>query len=108
MLKICLLLSLISHAHCIFLNQLNNFRIAGNTYQILYNTTESDCICAIMSSNKMMSSFNYLSNNQTCQLFYTNDTTVTYEWDPSSSIIYTDQSVVFSTFSKSPEGVKIF
>ncbi|UJR18448.1 hypothetical protein I4U23_005353 [Adineta vaga] len=49
-----------------------------------------------MSSNQMITSLNYFSNNQTCQLFYANLTAVTFEWDPTSSLIYTNQSTIFS------------
>ncbi|CAF1444380.1 unnamed protein product [Adineta ricciae] len=47
----------------------------------------------------MISSLNYLSTNQTCQLFYANVTTVAFEFDVASSLICMNGSVVLSMLS---------
>ncbi|CAF0966908.1 unnamed protein product [Adineta ricciae] len=94
------LLTFLSLAHCIPLNQIQQARLIANVSRTLFNQSQQDCICQMISSLQSISALNYCSSNQTCQLFSSNLTLIDLDLDVGWIVIYTDQSLIANMFRK--------
>jgi hypothetical protein len=91
---------ILSLADSILLNNVEHARLTGDSYQTLFNRTKDDCVCEMLKSNETLVAFNYVATNQTCQLFRSNQTAALIQLDIDSSLIFTNQSAIYATFSK--------
>ncbi|CAF3868456.1 unnamed protein product [Adineta steineri] len=80
---------------CILINKIDNNILIGNISESLWNITQNQCVCEMIQSNGIISTLNYFSTNETCQLFYTNFTSILIEFDLNSSLIFMNQSAIF-------------
>ncbi|CAF1383564.1 unnamed protein product [Adineta ricciae] len=87
-----ILFSVISFANCILLGKIDNFVIIGAADETILNITRNQCICEMIQSNYSTSAFNYYSNNQTCQLFYSNITFIYVQYQLNTLILFVNQS----------------
>ncbi|CAF1266076.1 unnamed protein product [Adineta steineri] len=84
-----------STGDCILIGKIDNNILVGNMSESLWNITQSQCICEMINSNGTISTLNYFSANQTCQLFYTSFTSILIEFNANSSLIFMNQSAIF-------------
>ncbi|CAF4184423.1 unnamed protein product, partial [Adineta steineri] len=80
---------------CVLIGKIDNNILIGDISKSLWNITQSQCICEMITSNGMLSTLNYFSRNQTCQLFYTNYTSILIEFSLNSWLIFMNQSAIF-------------
>ncbi|CAF0838789.1 unnamed protein product [Adineta steineri] len=88
-------LLIVSTGDCILIGKIDNNILIGNIFKSLWNITQNQCICEMIDSNGIISTLNYFSTNQTCQLFYTNFTSILIEFSLNSSLIFMNQSAIF-------------
>ncbi|CAF0889125.1 unnamed protein product [Adineta steineri] len=88
-------LLIVSTGDCILIGKIDNNILIGNISKSLWNITQNQCICEMIDSNGIISTLNYFSTNQTCQLFYTNFTSILIEFSLNSSLIFMNQSAIF-------------
>ncbi|CAF0932824.1 unnamed protein product [Adineta steineri] len=86
---------------CILISKIDNNILMGNISESLWNITQNQCICEMIQSNGIISTLNYFSTNETCQLFYTNFTSILIEFDLNSTLIFMNQSAIFIALTSS-------
>ncbi|CAF0852610.1 unnamed protein product [Adineta steineri] len=68
--------------------------IIGTMTKFLSNSTRANCICHMTQSNTLISAINYFSQNQTCQLFFSNNNSMIIEYQVNSTLIFINQSII--------------
>ena len=94
---IVVILSLFSIADSIGIAKIENYVMIGNVNKVLVNISQSQCICEMIKSNQTISALNYLSLNQTCQVFYTNGSSIVVGYNLNSTLMFVNQSSISIT-----------
>ncbi|CAF1124276.1 unnamed protein product [Adineta steineri] len=66
----------------------------GTMIKFLSNSSRENCICEMIQSNTLISAINYFSQNQTCQLFSSNNNSMIIEYQVNSTLIFINQSII--------------
>ncbi|CAF0979413.1 unnamed protein product [Adineta steineri] len=66
----------------------------GTMTKFLSNSSRENCICEMTQSNTLISAINYFSQNQTCQLFFSNNNSMIIEYQVNSTLIFINQSII--------------
>ncbi|CAF4266616.1 unnamed protein product [Adineta steineri] len=64
---------------------------------LISNITQHECICQMITSNKLVSALNYFQINQTCQLYSSNLSLISIEFYLNSTFIFINQSSISIT-----------
>ncbi|CAF1090207.1 unnamed protein product [Adineta steineri] len=76
------------------IGEIDNYIIIGTMTKFLSNLTRANCICQMTQSNALISAINYFSQNQTCQLFFSNNNSMIIEYQVNSTLIFINQSII--------------
>jgi hypothetical protein len=90
-------LSLFFAGDSVKIGKIQNAIVISIINNSLSNITGDQCICQMMKSNELLSAVNYFQINQTCQLYSSNITSVTIEFNLYSDFIFVNQSLITIT-----------
>ena len=107
MFGIVLFLTAFSFVHCISLNQIQHAKLNADVSKTFFNQSQRQCICQMVNSIQSMSALNYLSTNQTCQLFSSNLTLIDVDLDVDWILIYINQSLISNIFGELTKSEKV-
>jgi hypothetical protein len=101
MLRMLVIASLSSVVDCVTVGEIQNYVMVGAINRSLFNLTKDQCIRTMMRSLQLVFALNYFSENQTCQLFVYNNSSVLIESKLNTTFIFTDRSSISITTRQS-------
>ncbi|UJR11222.1 hypothetical protein I4U23_015404 [Adineta vaga] len=100
MLWIIIVLLSFSCIHSAIIGKIENYILSNVVTQSLLNQTRDQCLCQMMNFNTLISAINYFSQNQTCQLFSSNNNSITIQYQMNSTLIFINQSTISIQINK--------
>lgn len=72
----------------------NHFLISPSNGS-LSNVTDKQCICVMLQSKQSISALTYFVNNRSCQLWSSNNNSITIQWNQNATVIFINRSEVY-------------
>ncbi|CAF1219675.1 unnamed protein product [Adineta ricciae] len=80
---------------CVLLGKIQDHHTVGISNKLFFaNVTENQCACQLMQSNEYISGFNYYLNNRTCEVFFSNQSSLLIESNENANFIFINRSTI--------------